>query len=167
MEQKYITKRVVRACYKCSNCCIQRTVYYTSGFSYGEHIVSNWQGDICAYVYLPDDHYIIDELETLLNATLKDNNIILSKSKKRDLISLAYNITCDCVNGRTFYTIPTMDCLICKHGRMIYDQTLGERQVEITMPYVTHEIWQRLNDAEKKEQIQSFAKEHMARTERR
>lgn len=83
---------------KCSKCKMERILYFTHDFTYGERIVSTKSGRQCAYVNLLNEN-IAQELEKYCAEIFSQNGIGVVSSKLARITSCIYGIACDDING--------------------------------------------------------------------
>jgi len=142
-EEKILIKLIV-AHAKCSNCGYERVLYFTSGYSYGERIVSTKDGKFCAYANLLEEN-VIPELTKICNDIFYEKNINISKNNIGRIVSKIYPITCDDINGQKMDDIPSWKCSNCFEDKMEEDKLFGEKVMEIQIPYVAHKTWDLLD----------------------
>lgn len=136
---------------KCSECRKENDFFYLSDFSYGEKLIIYDEGRKYAFINLLEDNSY-KEFEVLINEIMEENG----KIAEDGLINNLFEITCD----------PISRCLIdFRHNKRkcnycesyVFDANLlePEKLVDIEVPIVTHEIWESLNSAQKREKIEN------------
>ena len=152
MDNKKIKFKLIVAHAKCSNCNIERILYFNSNYTYGERIVSTKSGKQCAYANLLSEN-IVQEVEKYCTELYLKNNINISSNKLARIVSSIYGITCDDINGEKIDTISNTKCPNCLKKNLVEDDNYGEQLMEIEAFEVTHYSWEKLGDNEKKEKV--------------
>lgn len=152
MDNKKMKFKLIVAHAKCSNCNMERILYFTSNYTYGERIVSTKSGKRCAYANLFSEN-IAQELERYCTELYLENSISISSNKLARIVSSIYGITCDDINGEKIDTISNTKCPNCLEKKLVEDDNYGEQLTEIEAFEVTHYSWEKLRDNEKKEKV--------------
>ena len=149
-NKRIIELTIARA--KCRKCGFERILYFTSGFNYGERVVSTKDGKLCAYSNLLTEN-IIPELYKYCRALFQDMNITVTESELARIIPNLYGITCDPISGEKVDTFSYLKCNNCLDGIMEEDEAFGEKTKKLEAVYVTHNIWNQLDDIEKRDRV--------------
>ena len=152
MDNKKIKLKLTIVHAKCSNCNMERILYFTSNYTYGERIVSTKSGKQCAYANLLSEN-IVQEVEKYCTELYLENNTSISSNKLARIVSSIYGITCDDIDGEKIDTISNTKCPNCLEKKLVEDDNFGEQLVEIEASEVTHYSWEKLGDNEKKETV--------------
>ncbi|MDE6699393.1 MAG: hypothetical protein K2K10_00025 [Acetatifactor sp.] len=152
MNNGVIKLKLTVAHAKCSNCGMERILYFTSNYTYGERIVSTKNGKQCAYVNLLSEN-IVQELEKYCTELYLENGISMSSDKLARIVSSIYGITCDEIGGEKIDTIPNTKCPNCLERKLVEDDKFGEQLMEIDAFKVTHDSWDKSGDNEKREKV--------------
>lgn len=151
MKKEMIKLTVTHAV--CSRCGFERILYFTSGYFYGERIVSTKSGKYCAYVNLLNEN-IIQELKKYCTDLFLEKKISISKEKLARIVSNIYGITCDNICNEKVDTIPNSKCPDCCVRTMVENQEYGERLMEVPVPQVPHHFWESLDKDAKRNEIE-------------
>lgn len=152
MDNRKIKLKLTVIHAKCSNCNMERILYFTSNYTYGERIVSTKSGKQCAYANLLSEN-IVQEVEKYCTELYLENNVSISPSKLARIVSSIYGITCDDINGEKIDTISNTKCPNCLEKKLVEDDNFGEQLAEIEAFAVTHYSWEKLGDNEKKDKV--------------
>lgn len=152
MDNRKIKLKLTVAHAKCSNCGTERILYFTSGYTYGEKIVSTKSGKQCAYANLLNEN-IVQELKRYCAELCLENGMNISSIKLGKIISSIYGITCDEIDGEKIDTIPNTKCPNCLERKLAEDDNYGEQLTEIEAVEVTHNSWKMLGNNERKEKV--------------
>lgn len=152
MDSRKIKLKLTVAHAKCSNCGMKRILYFTSGYTYGEKVVSTKSGKRCAYANLLNEN-IVQELKGYCAELCLENGINISPIKLGKIVSSIYGITCDEIGGEKIDTIPNTKCPNCLERKLVEDGNYGEQLTEIEAVEVTHNSWKMLGDNERKEKV--------------
>lgn len=137
---------------KCSICNHERILYFTYNNVYGEKIITDKDGIMCAYADLFEEN-IVQELNELCKQIFQEQKVDLSNSRLMRIVSNIYGITCDSIDGKEMFSISNTKCTNCLEGKMIEDKFFGERKEVVLASKVTHMKWNNVNSVDKKKYV--------------
>ena len=152
MNGNTIKLKVRREIAPCSKCGTQKEFYYLSDYSYGEKFILVNDGKDYAYVNLLENK-VFDELEKIIDATLKKHNKVLSRSKFVQCLNSLFGITCDDINNKPIDTSKTRKiCKVC--GADKFGDNVQEDLIDLEFDVVTHISWEGLSDSRKRDLVE-------------
>jgi len=149
-----ITVRVRKEVVLCLKCRCPKEFFYLSDFSYGERLILINDGTEYAFVNLFEDE-VFDEFKNLVISIIMEYNIEFTKVKLAEVVNNIFGISCDDIDGKKIDTSHKEEkCIQC--GSKEFEGNLIEPQelVDIDVPIVTHELWKKMSNAEKRENIE-------------
>lgn len=151
---KKIKIRVRKEIVRCSECGNINNLYYLSDFSYGEKLIIYDEGKKYAFInFFEDDIY--DEFTKLVHEIVEENG----RSIEDVIINDLFEMTCDRIEECLItFKQNKRKCNYC--DSYVFEARLlePEKLVNIEVPIVTHEIWKRLDNIQKREMIEEFLK---------
>lgn len=149
-------KRIIRSFKstrgKCPKCGALRVQYWSSGFLFGEILVSTRSGEHCAYAYLLEEK-IIPELTEYCTELFAEKDVRIDEYEFSSVISSIYGITCDDLEGQRVDSIRNALCPHCADVELQKDKEYGEKEQLLVLPLVSHCAWDKLSEAEKKQKV--------------
>lgn len=146
-----VRKEVV-SCKKCKH---KVEFLYISDFSYGERLVLYNNGKKYAYInLLKDEAYnqINEGVETILQEYKKS----MTKEKEQEIVNMTFKIACDNINGSEVDFIGNRKCDYCESEEVEDLLVEPEQIVNVDIPEITHNNWNMLCEAERKQAIINF-----------
>ena len=147
-------KETVR-CDKCKN---PKDFYYLSDFSYGQRVIYSEKGCI-GYINLLEDKVFSEYVDMAKHLLLKEKETV----KEDDIdvfVDKYFGDTCDLIGGiQVDFSFGQKMCPQC--GSTAFENIMiePEKMVDVELAEVTHEKWNRLNQAEKEDMIIKRIKE--------
>ncbi len=150
---KIIKLKVRTSTGTCRNCGAKRKVCYLSNYSYGERLVMTSDTRYYGYVNLIKDE-VFDEVESIMKDILLKSNISISAKQNADYLNSIFGIACDNIeNTRIDASNNTKYCLECSSNDIDFETSGGEVIEEVAFPVISHTIWCKLDENEKRRLI--------------
>jgi hypothetical protein len=127
----------------------QFEVYDFSEFAYGERLIRTHDGQHCALLTLRDD--VVKEVGKML-ANIYQNR--LDEIEQADRFDKVFGLSCDSLDGKNLDASVAFICPVCGNPDVDYHEAKPARSITLSIPAVTHEIWRRLTEHQKRTRIE-------------
>lgn len=135
----------------CQTCGGKREVYNLSGFLYGERLLLTEDGKHYVYLNCFDDT-AFDEVNLILKGIVENKQ--MSPEQETECFYRIFGTSCDLVNNVRIDGARTkIACLSCGADQLKMNEKFPPEVIRITLPEVTHDLWDRLDTQIKKETI--------------
>lgn len=137
----------------CQACGDKREVYNLSGFLYGERLLLTEDGKYYAYLNCFDDT-AFNEINLILKSIIADRKV--SQEQETEYFYKIFGSSCDLVNEvRIDGSRTKVSCLSCGSDQLTVNEKFPPEVIRVTLPVITHNAWDRVDEQTKKHIILS------------
>ena len=136
----------------CKMCGEKREIYNLSGFQYGERLLLTEDGKHYVYLNCFDDT-AFNEVSLILKDVIADRKV--SPEQETGCFYKVFGSSCDPVNDARIDGARTkISCVTCGSDQVTVNEKFPPEVIRVTLPEVTHDLWDRMDEQMKSQVIQ-------------